>query len=96
MDWFERLTGFHEKGYAETRATLRVDGRHLISLTNGKRYDVGSFELVSLQELRDRVAAATIPQGQLRSSIVTGDIRDLHRIPAYAGALIQSQASSIA
>jgi hypothetical protein len=89
MDWFERLTGFQEKGYAETRATLRVDGRHLVSLANGKRYDVGTFELVSLQGLRDRVYAATIPQGHLRSSIVTGDIRDLHRIPAYAGALIQ-------
>ncbi|QDM14789.1 hypothetical protein FNL55_01605 [Tardiphaga sp. vice352] len=89
MDWFERLTGFHEKGYAETRAKLRVEGQELISLVNGKRYNIGTFELVSLQELRDRVAAATIPQGHLRSSIVKGDIRDLHRIPAYAGALIQ-------
>jgi hypothetical protein len=89
MDWFERLTGFHETSYAETRAKLRVEGQELISLINGKRYNVGTFELVSLQELRHRAAAATIPQGHLRSSFVTGDIRDLHRMPAYAGALIQ-------
>jgi hypothetical protein len=89
MDWFERLTGFRETNYLGTRAKFRVEGEHLISLVNGERYGIGNFELVSLQTLRDRVAPAAIPPGRLRLSFATGDIRDLHRMPTYAGALIQ-------
>ena len=29
MDWFERLTGFRESGYEDTRRRLEVDGRRL-------------------------------------------------------------------
>ena len=29
MDWFERLTGFGEGSYEETRAKLKVDGRQI-------------------------------------------------------------------
>src|SRR5262252_7664502 len=36
MDWFERLTGFREAGYDETRARLTVVGDRLRSLVNGK------------------------------------------------------------
>ncbi|MEH2482275.1 hypothetical protein V1282_005632 [Nitrobacteraceae bacterium AZCC 2146] len=89
MDWFERLTGFREVNYSDTRARLRVEDHHLISLVNGKRYGIGSFKLVSLHELRDRTAAIAIRPGRLRSSFTSGDIRVLHRMPTYSGALIQ-------
>ena len=48
MDWFERLTGFRETDYDDTRAKLRVDGSRLRSLVNGKSYGIGKLELVSL------------------------------------------------
>ncbi len=32
MDWFERLTGFRETSYHDTRAKLKVDGSRLQSL----------------------------------------------------------------
>jgi hypothetical protein len=32
MDWFERLTGFREAGYDDTRAKLKVEGDQLKSL----------------------------------------------------------------
>jgi hypothetical protein len=53
MDWFEKLTGFGETSYDDTRAKLRVDGRQLRSLINGKTYGIGELELVSLQTLRE-------------------------------------------
>ena len=58
-DWFERLTGFVETDYGETRRRLAVEGSELVSLVTGQRYGVGALELVSLRELRDRAAVAS-------------------------------------
>jgi hypothetical protein len=89
MDWFERLTGFCEKDYDDTRAKLNVEGHQLQSLINGKSYRIGELELVSLQTLRERVNAAGGPSGRLRVSVVTGDVRTMHQLPEYSGALFQ-------
>jgi hypothetical protein len=35
MDWFEKLTGFRETTYDDTRAKLAVEGNRLRSLVNG-------------------------------------------------------------
>ena len=35
MDWFEKLTGFRETSYDDTRAKLHVEGTQLQSLVNG-------------------------------------------------------------
>ena len=89
MDWFEKLTGFREAGYNETRGKLKVDGRQLQSLVNGKCYGIGDLELVSLQVLRDRVGTSAGLPGRLKTSVVTGDVRQMHRLPENAGALFQ-------
>lgn len=89
MDWFERLTGFPETGYDETRGRLRVDGRQLHSAFNGKSYGIGELELVSLQTLRDRVRDTRCIPGRLKVSVVRGNVRDMHLLPANAGALFQ-------
>jgi hypothetical protein len=89
MDWFERLTGFRETGYAETRGKLAVDGQQLKSLVNGKSYGIGDLELVSLETLRQRVKSVGGQSGRLKVSIVTGDVREMHRRPEHAGALFQ-------
>src|SRR5207342_1384587 len=89
MDWFERLTGFREAGYDDTRVKLEVEGDQLKSLVNGKSYRIGSLELVSLQALRERVASAGALPGRLRVSVVTGDVRHMHQSSENAGALFQ-------
>ena len=86
MDWFERLTGFRESGYSEIHRQLVVQGDRLRSMVNGKAYGIGRLELPSLAELRQRVVAS--PES-LKVSIVTGDVRALHRQPEFAGALFQ-------
>lgn len=86
MDWFQRLTGFRESGYDDTQRQLVVEGDRLRSLANGKCYGIGRFTMPSLGELRERVRPAP---GRLTASIVTGDVRQLHRAPEYAGALFQ-------
>jgi len=89
LNWFERLTGFSEAEYNDTRSKLKLDGTQLRSLVNGKSYGIGTLELVSLQDLRDRVAAGSGLPGQLKVSLVRGDVRKMHRVPENAGALFQ-------
>lgn len=89
MDWFERLTGFRETSYDETRAKLRVDGKRLQSLVNGKSYGIGELELVSLQDLRERIKSNGGLPGRLKISVVKGDVRQMHQSPENAGALFQ-------
>src|SRR6267142_669801 len=89
MDWFERLTGFREKSYADTKAKLKVEEGYLRSLVNGKRYRVGELELVSVQTLRERVRDIRPTLGKLKVSAVTGDVRLMHRSPENVGALFQ-------
>lgn len=69
MDWFERLTGFRESSYADTRARIKVEGRELQSLVNGKSYGIGELELVSLQSLRERVGSLGGPAGRLAADL---------------------------
>lgn len=89
MDWFEKLTGFRETGYAQTRAQLEVVGDRLRSRVNGASYGIGQFELVSLQALRERAASAPALPGRMSVSLVRGNVRQMHRQPAHAGALFQ-------
>jgi hypothetical protein len=89
MDWFEKLFGFQEQGYEQTRQQFEVlDGR-LHSRANGKSYGVGELELVSLKTLRERVHAGQGPAGRLKVGIVRGDVRAMHSAPEHAGALFQ-------
>ena len=89
MDWFERLTGFREREYEETRDRLAVDGQRLTSRVNGSSFAIGSLELVSLADLRERVRSGDRGPGRLRVRLVQGDVRAMHQDPANAGALFQ-------
>ena len=89
MDWFERLTGFRETHYDDTRANLRVEGDQLRSLVNGKSYSIGELDLVSLQTLRERARLSPGLSGKVKMEVVTGDIRRLHQSPEFQGALFQ-------
>lgn len=89
MDWFEKLTGFSETSYSDTLAKLKVDGNRLHSLVTGESFIVGELELVSLEDLRVRLKSAGEPPGRLKARVVTGNVREMHRLPENAGALFQ-------
>src|SRR3954462_10458196 len=89
MDWFEKLTGFRETSYSDTRAKLSVAGDRLQSLINGKIYGIGELELVPLRVLRERVESTGGLPGRLKVGVVPGDVRQMHRLSANAGALYQ-------
>lgn len=89
MDWFEKLTGFREHTYTETRRRLKVCGDRLASNVNGRSFGIGTLELVSLSELRRRLPVAGIPTRGMRVDILQADVRELHRRSSNDGALFQ-------
>lgn len=88
-NWFRRLSGFNESTYDATQAQLEVEGSTLRSKVNGRSYGIGQFEMVSLADLRLRVGQEKETTEPTRVSIVTGDVRQMHQRPEYAGALFQ-------
>jgi hypothetical protein len=90
MDWFEKLTGFRETSYDETRSKLAIEGDRLGSLINGKSYGIGQLELTSLAELRLRLNSDKCGlSAPTKVGIIVGDIRQMHHQPENAGALFQ-------
>lgn len=88
-DWFETLFGFREGGEAEVRRQLDVEGTRLVSRQNGRSFAIGTLELLPLRTLRERAAAGPPLPGRLRVQSIQGDVRALHRVPVYTGALFQ-------
>ena len=73
MDWVTRLIGTPETDYATTRSLLEVRGSLLLSKPNGKAYRIGTFEMPSLADLRERVAGGAGTAGKARINIVQAD-----------------------
>ncbi len=91
LSWFQHLAGFAEADYPSTQACLAMDGHVL--LAGGRRWQVGPFATPSLAELRQQVAQVQ-QTGPLRPPIrwadaVVGDVRAMHRDPAWNGAVFQ-------
>lgn len=89
MTWFDRLTGFRETGYNATQEKLSLDGEMLVCAGSTRRARCGRLELVSLQELRQRVSAGNRLAARTTVRNIEGDARTLHADPEFAGGLFQ-------
>ncbi|MCC9642893.1 hypothetical protein LOC71_11450 [Rhodopirellula sp. JC740] len=89
QDWFERLTGFRERSPDQVRESLTFQGNMLSSQGNGRCYQAGKLEVVSLKDLRKRVAALGGGTSPIRLRERVGDARELHVESANAGATFQ-------
>jgi hypothetical protein len=86
-DWFEQLTGFREESYELTQSRLVVDGAHLISSVNQKRYGIGTLTLPTLAALRARTAIPAT--GPTTVECIAADVAALHSEPEFEDALFQ-------
>ena len=89
MDWFEKLTGFREAGYEDTKRRLAVAGARLRSLVNGHEYGIGELELAPLHLLRQRAHDNGGARGRVHVRTLQGDVRALHQRSEFASALFQ-------
>ncbi|MDB5945321.1 MAG: hypothetical protein JWQ33_347 [Ramlibacter sp.] len=90
MDWFERITGFKELSYDETRAALTVVDGKLQSAHTDRVCFVGELETPSLTQLRQRTRDIVARGGgEVRVSSLQGDVRRLHAQPLNNSAVFQ-------
>jgi hypothetical protein len=67
MDWFEKLTGFRESGYEDTRARLEVADGKLRSRANGASYGMASLNWFHFRLfVKGQNPRATYPVGSRR------------------------------
>ncbi|MEI8212170.1 MAG: dual specificity protein phosphatase family protein [Planctomycetota bacterium] len=88
-DWFTKLTGFSERSPVEVRDCISVREGRLTSQVNGTSYQCGRLEIVSLGELRKRVAEMGGQAGKLTISEHVGDVKALHADVGNAGSVFQ-------
>ncbi len=92
MDWFERITGFAEGDATDVRSRLKVDGDTIVNVVTGRRFGMGTLEIVSLAELRERVGRldpVAPTKGPQPVRTIRGDVRRLHLSREHSGALFQ-------
>jgi len=77
MDWFEKITGFKEKDYDQVHNNITVTGQNLLSKVNQKKYSIGSFECLSLKDLRDKTLNQLRMKEKSTFSIIKGDVKTL-------------------
>ena len=87
--WFQQRFGFREQDPDQVRENLHLEGRRIRSRVNGVDVGCGWLECPRLETLRglDRRLPT---DGASRVTEVIGDVADLHRDPAHAGALFQA------
>ena len=89
MDWFERLTGFKEISYEQTKLNLEVNENRLFSKVNGKSYQFGEFHFLSLENLREKVSNLSLETGKISVNLVEGNVKELHTSKNNIGSLFQ-------
>lgn len=86
--WFEELVGFKESKEAINK-NLFLKKDMLISLINGKEYDCGVFEILSLKELREKVKLFKNKTSKFSIRQEIADVGALHQDMDNEGALFQ-------
>ncbi len=95
MDWFEKLTGFKETNYLDTKTRLEFHDDKLFSSANQRQFELGKFEICQLKDLRLRTKQleASNSNSTSKCSLVEGEIYEdayrLHCLPEVNGAVVQ-------
>ncbi|WP_211209318.1 hypothetical protein [Psychroflexus tropicus] len=76
--WFEKLMGFKENRVQDVQGQMKMEGQQLKSKVNGRSFQAGALELASLGELRQRVQATPLVEGELNVQNLEGDAQLLH------------------
>ncbi|MBV11370.1 hypothetical protein [Rubinisphaera sp.] len=88
MNWFTELTGLSDETPASIQQ-LYFESGHLHSRANGKSWECGELETVTLVELRQRVCRLNRESMQNSVREIVGNVRHLHSDPQNAHALFQ-------
>ena len=77
-DWFEKITGTLESTYDLTQSELMAKDGFLYSSGRCTGYRVGSFESMSLGDIRKKIPFSALSREKSTVRVVQGDIKDFH------------------
>ena len=87
--WFRTLMGFEEVSAENVRKNISVDGDFLKAEVNEKSCRFGTFEVLSLNELRELISLEKF-EGELKIKETVGNVFHLHQSPQNKNAVFQS------
>ena len=90
MLWFEELMGFKEENPDQVRSNIQLIGNKIQSKVNQKTYQVGTFSIPTLKELRAATDTVKTDQSGLKVSEIVSDVQLLHVLKDNEGALFQA------
>ena len=88
--WFKKLTGFEDTNYKDVQSKIRVNGNRLESLVNGKSYQYGKLEVLSLQKIKEVSLPREVYKGTLKVTQIIGDTKNLHNDEENKNAMFQA------
>lgn len=88
--WFEDLMGFEELNHDNVHQNIVVEGEYLNSKVNDRNYRFGNLEIISVQELRERVQLKTVDTKKLIISEKVGDVKVFHQDLRNENAVFQA------
>lgn len=90
MLWFKELTGFLEESTENVHNNLEIKGDTMVSKVNGRSFQMGSLEIPSLKELRERNELPSGSSRVIKVSEIVGDVQKMHQDPENENALFQA------
>ncbi|MFK8104575.1 MAG: hypothetical protein AB8G15_18770 [Saprospiraceae bacterium] len=88
--WFEKLFGFSEESIAQVQQHLIVADGKITSTVNGKSYQHGRLEVITLETLKRAGKTKEKYQSQIQVVEVIGNVQHLHQVQANEGAFFQA------
>lgn len=76
--WFSDLFGFNEESPDQVRSQLFLEGGRIHSRVNGRSFQCGVLEVITLDKLRSSAHPVEDAGASIHVGEVVGDVRDLH------------------
>lgn len=87
--WFKDLVGFEEVSPENVRENISIDGTKMTSKVNGKSFQFGSLETLTLKELREQ-SPLEVYKGRILIKEIVGNVQEIHCDPGNKNALFQA------
>lgn len=88
--WFIDLFGFNELSPDQVRENMSLSGEKLHSKANGRTFQCGTLDVVTLDHLRNESALGDNYRGKLSFQEVVGNVQTLHGLEENRHALFQA------
>ena len=88
--WFEELVGFKEKNPEQVRTNLSLENGFIKSKINGKKYNCGQLEIISLEALKISSPSINNYNAQLTIAELVGNVQALHADSDNENAIFQA------